>query len=464
MWILLIVAVILSTCLGAVKISLPEFYSIISNRMGINQPIIYQPQQEAVLFSIRLPRVVLGVLVGAALAVSGAAMQGLFRNPLAEPGLIGISSGASLFAVLMIVLGKQVFGPFIAHFGYYALSMAAFLGACITTMLVYRLSVYRGKAVITTLLLTGIAINALSGAFTGLLTYVATDEELRNITFWNLGSLGGASWSTVKALLPFVIIPLVALPFLAKSLNALALGESQAAHMGVRVDLVKRIIIVLATMAVGACVATCGIIGFIGLIIPHIIRMAGGASHQNVISGSAVLGAVVLTSADFAFQNNCGSCRIAHRYFNRFNRCSGIHFYHFQREKSKNLMISVKQLSYRIGQKHLLRDINFDVKAGEMLAVIGANGAGKSTLMKLLCRDIHPTQGEISLKEQPIKSYKITELARIRAVLAQQNTISMAFTVHELVSMGRYPHIDGQPTAHDQDIVKAVMAETGISH
>lgn len=298
LWLLLLAVVILSACLGAVKISLPEFWSIVTYKTGLSEVVNYEPQQEAVLFTLRFPRVLLGVLVGAGLAVSGAAMQGLFRNPLAEPGLIGISSGASLFAVAIIVLGSKLFSSFLEHFGYYALSIAAFAGASLTTMLVYRISVYRGKAVITTLLLAGIAINALSGAFTGLLTYIATDEELRNITFWSLGSLGGATWDNIKILFPFVAIPLLALPFLSKSLNALALGESQAAHMGINVDLVKRLIIVLSTMAVGASVAMCGIIGFIGLIIPHIIRMIAGSGHKTVIICSALLGAVVLTLAD----------------------------------------------------------------------------------------------------------------------------------------------------------------------
>lgn len=298
LWILLFAVIILSACTGAVKISVPELYSIIMHKAGLVSETAYGPQQEAVLLTLRLPRVALAVLVGAGLAVSGAAMQGLFRNPLAEPGLIGISSGASLFAVLIIVLGNRLFSSFLSYFGYYALSIAAFAGACLTTILVYGISVYRGKAVISTLLLAGIAINALSGSFTGLLTYVATDEELRNITFWSLGSLGGATWDTVKVLIPFIAIPLLALPFLAKSLNALALGEAQAGHMGINTNLVKKLIIVLSTMAVGASVAMCGIIGFIGLIIPHIVRMLAGAGHQTVIPCSALLGAVVLTLAD----------------------------------------------------------------------------------------------------------------------------------------------------------------------
>jgi len=295
---LLIGIMVLSSCIGAVEISVPELLSILANRTGLSEVANFRPQQAAVLLNIRLPRVFLGVLIGAGLGISGAAIQGLFRNPLAEPGLIGISSGATLFAVLMIVLEVGLFKSLTGAMGPYALSLAAFAGACITTGIVYRLSVRNGKTVITTLLLSGIAINALAGAFTGLLTYIATDEQLRTITFWSLGSLGGASWATVTGLLPFILIPLAGLPFMAKSLNALALGDAQALHMGIDVILIKRIIIVLATMAVGASVAVAGIIGFVGLIVPHILRMTFTADHRLVIPGAAILGAALLTLAD----------------------------------------------------------------------------------------------------------------------------------------------------------------------
>ncbi|MFB2117924.1 FecCD family ABC transporter permease [Parapedobacter sp. 2B3] len=295
---LLIAACILSICVGAVKISASEFWSIIAYRTGISDQIGFAPQQEAVFLNIRLPRVLLGALVGGTLAIAGAALQGLFRNPLAEPGLIGISSGASLFAVLVIVLEQRYFSFLTATFGYYALAIAAFVGACITTFLVYRLAVGNGKADITTLLLAGIAINALAGSFTGLLTYMATDDQLRNITFWTLGSLGGASWHTLGGILPFVVVSLVVLPFFAKPLNALSLGESQAGHMGINVGLIKRLIIITATLGVGASVAVSGMIGFIGLVIPHILRMAFSADHRLVIPGSALLGATVLVLAD----------------------------------------------------------------------------------------------------------------------------------------------------------------------
>nr|WP_242693433.1 iron ABC transporter permease [Sabulibacter ruber] len=296
----MVVVAVVSVCTGAVPISLAELWSMVRHKLGWSQAMRFNPQQEAILFTLRLPRVLLGVLIGAGLAVSGAAMQGLFRNPLAEPGLIGISSGASLFAVMMIVLEAKVFTLLTGVLGYYALSVVAFAGACTAAFSVYHLAMHQGKTVVTTLLLVGIAINALAGAFNGLLTFGATDEQLRNITFWSLslGSLGGASWKTVLGVLPFILIPVAVLPFLAKPLNAFALGEGQASHMGTDVNRTKKIIIVLATMAVGTSVAVAGIIGFVGLIVPHILRMAFTADHRLIIPASALLGATMLTFSD----------------------------------------------------------------------------------------------------------------------------------------------------------------------
>ena len=296
--VLLILAGILSVCMGAVEISLSELRSIIVYQLGWSDQMHFSSQQEAVFMRIRLPRIVLGGLVGAALGISGAALQGLFRNPLAEPGLIGISSGASLFAVLMIVMESRFLGFMSSLFGYYALGIAAFIGACLTTFIVYRVAVGKGKADITTLLLAGIAINALAGSFTGLLTSISTDDQLRNITFWSLGSLGGASWQTVWGVLPFVAFSLIGLPYFSKALNGLALGESQAGHMGIRVQRLKRMVVILATLGVGASVAVSGMIAFVGLVIPHILRMAFTPDHRLILPGSALLGGSVLILSD----------------------------------------------------------------------------------------------------------------------------------------------------------------------
>ncbi|MEZ0483129.1 FecCD family ABC transporter permease [Fibrella aquatica] len=292
----LVVTMLLSVGVGAVAISPAEVFAIMENWLGLTPAV--DETKTAILLTIRLPRVCLGLLIGAGLAVAGAAMQGLFRNPLADPGLIGISSGASLAAVGMIVLEVTLFQKLTGLLGYYALSLVAFAGACGTTLVVYRLARVAGRSVVTTMLLAGIAINALAGALTGLLTYLATDEQLRTVTFWALGSLGGASWTTVLTILPFTVVVLLGLPRLAKSLNLLALGESQAAMLGVDVTGLKRRVIVLATLAVGTSVAVAGIIGFVGLVIPHLIRLVAGSDHRRLLIGSALGGAIVLTAAD----------------------------------------------------------------------------------------------------------------------------------------------------------------------
>jgi len=292
----LIGSCILSICVGAIEIPLGDLMKIINKQFRSNNPV--ESQQEAVLMAIRMPRVILGLLIGGTLGICGIAIQGIFRNPLAEPGLIGISSGASLFAVMFIVLGNPLFSSLTHYMGYYALAIVSFLGALLTTTVLYKFSVRKGRTSITTLLLMGIAINALIGALVGLFTFIANDEELRNITFWNLGSLGGASWQSVTALLPFALICMGSLLFFGKPLNALLLGESQAEHLGINLQQTKRSIVVLTAIGVGACVALSGIIGFLALLVPHLLRMTVTADHKFLLPGSILLGASLLVLAD----------------------------------------------------------------------------------------------------------------------------------------------------------------------
>ena len=277
-----------------------QVVAILLNKLGIHLPVTYDEGMANVLLQIRLPRVVLAVLIGAGLAISGASLQGLFRNPMADPSLIGISWGATLSAVAVIVLISSV--PFL-HIDaliprYYLLNVMTFVGACLTSLMVFRLSKVGGRSSIITLLLAGLAIGALCRALIDLVTYVANDEELRTATFWTMGSLGGASWMSVLALLPFIIIPLLALPVLGKSLNAFALGESEAAYLGINVKRLKTVVIVLATLSVGASVAVAGVIGFVGLIVPHMLRSIAGNDHRSLLPNCALLGASLLTIAD----------------------------------------------------------------------------------------------------------------------------------------------------------------------
>ena len=251
-----------------------------------------------VIMDLRLPRIVMGILIGSALSVSGTCLQGMFRNPLATPDLLGITAGASLFAAITIVLGTYIkpYIPEVFHFS--LLSIMAFIGALITMMLVYRMSTIDGKTNIVVMLLTGVAITALGFAVMGLLIYLSKEEELRDLTFWNLGSLGGATW-TKNGILAVVII--VCYSFLinkGKALNAMMLGEKDAEHLGIPVERIKKQIVILTALMIGCCVAFAGTISFVGLIVPYILRLIFRSNYHIILPLSAVWGSLLLLTAD----------------------------------------------------------------------------------------------------------------------------------------------------------------------
>ncbi|WP_238858370.1 FecCD family ABC transporter permease [Faunimonas pinastri] len=250
-----------------------------------------------ILYEIRLPRAVLGGLIGGVLAISGCVMQGLFRNPLADPGLVGVSSGAGLAAVAVIVLGDALFGGLDLPVGL-LLPVGAFVGALGTTLLLYRIATRDGQTSIAMMLLAGIAIAALSGALTGLLVLASDDRQLRDVTFWTMGSLGGASWTAVAAMLPFALATFAILPAIARGLDAMLLGESEAQHLGFSVQRLKRIAIFAVAASVGGAVALAGPIGFIGILAPHLLRLVIGPRHALLLPASGLLGAVLLIGAD----------------------------------------------------------------------------------------------------------------------------------------------------------------------
>lgn len=251
-----------------------------------------------VLQDIRLPRLVMGICVGAGLAVSGAVMQGLFRNPLADPGIVGVSAGAGLGAITAIVLGGLLPVVIRDFAGSYLVSVAAFLGAWGSTLLLYRVATRRGQTSVATMLLAGIALGALAGAVSGLLVYKADDSQLRDLTFWGMGSLAGATWFKVFTAGPVILLSLAAAPFLARGLNGLALGEAAAAHIGIPVQRTKNAAILMVAAAIGAAVAASGGIGFVGIVVPHILRLSSGPDHQMLLPNSALLGASLLLAAD----------------------------------------------------------------------------------------------------------------------------------------------------------------------
>ena len=292
---LLALSFIAASARGAYAISPFQLWEMVGNFLLGNST---ESPESLVFFNIRLPRLILAVAAGGGLGLAGALMQGMFRNPLADPGLIGVSSGAALAAGITIVLGASMFPDMPRKLGSWVLVLMAFGGGLTVTGIIYALSQSAHGTRVGMMLLAGIAINALAGAGLGLLSFMASDEQLRSLSFWLLGSLGGARWSAVWLVVAIIFIAACAASVLARPLNAIALGEAQATLLGVDVEQTKRVAIVVTALAVGAVTATTGIIGFVGLVAPHCIRLIAGPDHRVVLPGSALLGAALVLAAD----------------------------------------------------------------------------------------------------------------------------------------------------------------------
>ena len=283
---------------GAVAIGPGEALAILAAQLGVELPWSFSRQQEAVLLAIRLPRAFAAMLVGAALAASGAALQGLFRNPLADPALIGVSSGAALAAVVAIVLGGSIATLLPFLLASLLLPLAAFGGGLAATFVVYRIASRDGRTDVATLLLAGVAVNAMAGAGIGFMVFLSDDQQLRDLSYWLLGSLGGITWDRMALAAPLILAGAALLPLFARHLNALLLGESEAVHLGFHVERTKRAIVVLAALATGTAVALTGVIGFVGLVVPHLVRLTAGPDHRLLMPASILSGASLLLVAD----------------------------------------------------------------------------------------------------------------------------------------------------------------------
>ena len=304
---------VISTSLWEVVSALPDALAVMFSLDRSAALHASTPQLAMILAEIRIPRLLLGLMVGAGLAICGAVMQGLFRNPMADPGLLGVSSGAALGAVLTIVLGGALFSMLGSMLGDplgapalwpieavdpWLLPAMAFVGGVASILVVHRLSVVNGKTDIATMLLAGIAVNAITGAGIGLLSYIADDAQLRDLIFWSLGSLEITDRRKLLVALVFIIPALLWLPRYAAALNANLLGEREAGHLGVEMEKIKRQLIVLVALVVGISVSLSGVIGFVGLVVPHLIRILTGPDHRLLLPASALFGATLLIGAD----------------------------------------------------------------------------------------------------------------------------------------------------------------------
>lgn len=295
---LLAATAIIAAGIGAAGIPLSRLPAALGLATSNADPALLA-RDELVLWSIRLPRIAIAVIIGALLAASGTIMQGLFRNPLADPALVGVASGGAFAGASTIVIGDRLAGAGqTVPFG--LLPIAAFLGSLVTMMILHTISTRGSRTSIAIFLLGGLAIAALANAGIGLLVYVADDQQLRDINFWLLGSLGGATWAKVGTIAPFLAVLLATIPFIAHGLDLLVLGEAEAFHMGIEVERLKRMSMVLVSAMTGAAVAFAGVIGFVGIIVPHLLRIAIGPGHRRLLPASACVGAILLLGADTA--------------------------------------------------------------------------------------------------------------------------------------------------------------------
>lgn len=296
MGILLVAILLVSLSIGAVAITPMEILSVFGQELSMSADT--NTTHELVVLNIRLPRLLLTVLVGVSLGLSGASLQGLFRNPLVEPGIIGVSSGAAVGAIVVIMLVGSIAQEFVEAAKGWLMPLCAFIGGLAATFISLKLSLSNGKTQITYLILAGVAVSSLAGAVIGLSIFYADDAQLRSYTFWTLGDLSIATWDKLKILFPLTLASSVGLISLARPLNTLALGEAEAYHSGVSVERVKLLTVLWSALAVGTAVAFTGIIGFIGLVVPHIIRITFSPDHRLLLPASAIGGACLLLLAD----------------------------------------------------------------------------------------------------------------------------------------------------------------------
>ena len=290
---LLLVMVVANLAIGTFDVSPGKVVAILADHLGIDTGVEFTTQEDSVVWAIRLPRLSLALLVGAALGITGAALQGLFRNPLADPQIIGVSAGAALGAALVLAAGPGVLESFGGPLG-------GFLGALSVAAAVFWLARYEGRTETVNLVLTGVAVAAVATAAVGYVSFAVDSSRLQTALFWFLGSFTLATWEIVRPALILTGLSLLLLPRFARRLNLLLLGEAEARHLGVDVDRVRIAVLVLIALGVGGAVAAAGIIGFVGLLAPHIVRLTVGPDHRWVLPASALAGGVLVLIADLA--------------------------------------------------------------------------------------------------------------------------------------------------------------------
>ena len=440
----LVILVVLFSTIGSVNLSLGE---IISSLIHQDNSMVM-----TIVYKMRLPRNILAVLIGANLAVSGVLLQSVMKNPLADPGITGVSSGASVAAIIILLLMPQLSG---------ALPLFAFVGGAIACALVFIMAWKNGLRP-ERIVLAGVAINTILGGFISLLSTLFSDR-IQSAILWLNGSLATKTWSHVDMLFLYSLIGLGLSLFLIRSANVLQLGDESAKNLGFNVSRTRLVISAVAVFLAAISTAVVGIISFIGLIVPHIARLLMGSDHKYTIPFSMVLGAIVLLIADTLARTIGGSIEIPVGVITSI--VGGPFFLYLLRKERELVMLCAKDLKVGYEDRIIIDNLNLSIKQGEIVSIIGPNGCGKSTLLKTLSRMISPISGKVYLEGTELKYLKNKLISQKICLLSQHNQAPNDLTVEQLVYYGRLPHKKWYEHKSEEDklFIDWAIEQTGLT-
>ena len=440
----LLVAALLAVAIGTINVPLSAVFDALAGRTDTMPAMVVR--------TLRLPRVALAMLVGAGLGMSGAALQGTMRNPLAEPYLLGVSGGAAVGAVIATTLGL----------GATILPLAAFVGAILAVVAAFFVAHAAGaRGDPRVLLMAGVVVGAFANAAIMVLLANAEANTVRNALWWMMGSVADATWRPVIALLVYVVVGGGALVLLGRQIDILGLGEDAAAGLGLDVDRAIRNVFVLASLIAAATVAAAGLVGFVGLVVPHLVRSAGVRKHRPLLIGSALAGATLVVLADLLGRVLRPPAELP---LGAVTALIGVPFFLVKLRRLDVIRFSDVAVRYPRASVDALAGVSLEAKRGAITAVVGPNGSGKSTLVRALIGRVGVARGEVFVDATSLGAIDRAGLARRVAVVTQREELAFPVAVADYVALGRFPHLGiwHAAGAADRRAVTESMVSAGV--